>query len=540
MLELISKKARDRYKYVVKVLIRHGFSFLLPSLHLPFTKRLLKKKKSPEEKPTPEKARMLLEDLGTTFIKIGQFLSTRRELVPAELAEEFSKLTDQAPTFDYSTARKLIEKETGRRLYALFRTFDHKPIAAASIGQVHKAVLKTGEDVVVKVQREGIRDDVRIDIAILRKIAEFAEENFQEIKNYNITGIIDEFEDTIFREMDYLKEARNAEKIGSYFRNKKGLQFPKIYWDYTTEKVLVMQYLKGERPDRWLEKNPGKKLRKKIAIMGANAYLEQVLVHGVFQADPHPGNLLIKDGSIGFVDFGMVGFVDDSSREAFIDLLIAIVKKDADLALKRVIEIGTFKGKIDRMRLRTALSRMISQYYDIKLESFSIREIINDIHEILRENDIIIPETFSLLLKTVMQIESLGRMLYPEFKFIQTTKPFVHRMVRERKSPIRIKENIKDKAYEILELSSGLPARIDAILGNLERGITEIKFKHVGLNSVLENLSESSNKLSISMVMSAIIIASSLMVLAGMDIVGTIGFAAAGVIGIGWIVRLVF
>lgn len=332
-----------RYNAIVNVLVRHGFGYLVDRYgHRPFYSIREKITGPVAERlrllSEAERLRLAFEELGPTFIKFGQILSTRHDLIPEEYIKELSRLQDSVPPFEYDKVRSVVEKELGKTVEELFLSFDREPLAAASIGQVHRARLHNNEDVIVKVMRPGVEEIIETDIFILRSVARFAEKHIKEIKFFNPVGFVDDFSRVIRQELDYTHEAQNADRFNFNFRESPTVRIPKIYWKYTTKRIMTQEYMEGTRilDLEWIEAR-GLDPRK-ISIDIANAYLKMVFEDGFYHADPHPGNILVsKDGNIIFLDFGMAGHVDPVLRENLANLVFAMQKDDLDLLLETQI-----------------------------------------------------------------------------------------------------------------------------------------------------------------------------------------------------------
>jgi len=375
---------RKRYKRmrreveICNVLCKHGFGYLANRLNLHI---IGKRDASPfldeEKMPIPVRARHVLEDLGPTFIKFGQILSTRPDLIPFEFVEEFKKLLDEVPPFAYEDAERQVRDELGSSVRELFKEFKKEPSAAASIGQVHNAKLKTGELVVVKVQRPKIEDVIEADIDIMFNIARLVTKHIPESRLYDPVGIVEEFAKTIRKELDYTLEGRNADRFSRNFEGDETVYIPGVYWEFTTKKVLTMELVEGKKVSG-LGKSVSNEERKKVSEDIARMYMKQIFLDGFFHADPHPGNIFLKNGRIMLMDFGMVGRVDDYMKEKLANLFIAVIQKDMDGIADRLLDIGIVGDETDIPEFKSEVADVIEEYYGTSLKQVDIATMLND------------------------------------------------------------------------------------------------------------------------------------------------------------------
>ncbi len=535
-----------RYREIVDVFIRHGFGYLVDRFGLRPFRSLREKIFGP--KPLKEqllvlseaeRLRLALEQLGTTFIKFGQILSTRRDLIPEEYVRELEKLQDRVPPFDYSDVKKRIEKELGRNIEEIFLYLDPVPIAAASIGQVHRAKLYDGDEVVVKVMRPGIEDIIEIDLFILMSLARFAEKHIKESKFFNPVGLIEEFSRILRQELDYTHEAKNADRFYLNFTGSKTVRIPKVYWKYTTKRVLTMEFLEGTKISDIEQLESLGHDKKKITIDLANAYLKMVFEDGIYHADPHPGNILISpEGVIIFLDFGMAGYVDPVLRENLANLIIAIQRNDMDFLIEALTEMGLVSD--DGPILRVLLPELINKYYTLSRKLIDPTTFLREMIDVLVKSGGKIPANIMLFSKTLSMRDEISRRLDPDHNFAELVGPYVGKMIEERTSASYITKEVAKTAWDFAHMIKIFPRSLSHILTKAEKGKLKLEVEHPDFEMLVEELDTVSNRLAFSMIISALIIGSSLIIQTGMSprflgvpLLGIIGFFLAGFLGMG-------
>ncbi len=537
----------QRLKDIANVLIKHGFGSLVDQLNLQryisLGKRMIPFKKYELEREVhtvPERLRLAFEELGPTFIKMGQVLSSRPDLVPQDFAEEFRKLQDAVPPFPASEAKRHIEEELHAPLDKIFSSFDDIPSAAASIAQVHNAVLVTGEMVIVKVQRPGLREKLSSDISILFYLAGLIERYLPHGKLYNPAGIVEEFSKTIKRELNFNLEGSNAAKFRENFEGDGTVYIPKVYWEHTTNDILTMERIEGipiHEIKRIEEAGHDKKL---IAKNGANAFLRQILEFGLFHADPHPGNFLImQDGRIGIVDFGIVGRADDDVMESLANTFLSIIDLDYDRLISEYIRLGLLTEDIDIKSFKSDLRDLIEPYYSKTLKQIQAGKVLSEMLQLAIQYKARVPNDLILLGKTLITIEGLARALDPDIMIIEDAKPFANELIKKRMNPAyQI-----TKAYRTLgnlnDILKEIPGQVGNILRKIIKDRLKIEFVHSGLDRLIRDMDKSSNRLSFSLIISAIVVGSSIIMLSGkgpllfgFPMLGVIGYLVAGLLGL--------
>ncbi len=555
-MRLLDKKYAyvKRYQEIVDVMIRHGFGYLVDRFGLrPFRsvrEKLFGPRPLKEQLLTlseAERLRLALEELGPTFIKFGQILSTRHDLIPEEYILELSKLQDTVAPFEYSEAKKLIEREIGKKIEDVFSSFNPQPIAAASIGQVHRATLADGKEVAVKVMRPGVEDVIETDLSILMSLARFAEKHIKESKFFNPVGFVDEFSRVIRQEIDYSHEAQNADRFYSNFTGVTTVKIPKIYWEYTTKHVLTQEYSEGVKISDIAQIDALGLDKKKLTIDLANAYLKMVFEDGFYHADPHPGNILVsREGIIIFLDFGMAGHLDPVLHENLVNLIISIQRNDIDFLIEALSEIGLISdvGSESPM-LRIKLEELLNKYYSLSTRLIDPTAFLRDIIHIFAKSRGKIPSNIMLLSKTLMIRDEISRKLDPEHNFAQMTEPFVKKMLEERTHASYIMKEAAKTAWDFARLIKVLPRRVNHILAKAEKGTLRYELEHQGLENFIEELDIMSNRLSFSMIIAALIVGSSLIIqtrmspsLFGVPLLGIFGFFLAGFLGLGLLISI--
>ncbi|MBI5197783.1 MAG: AarF/ABC1/UbiB kinase family protein, partial [Nitrospirae bacterium] len=425
----------QRLRQILNVFLKHGFGHLIERANLqgyiPLGKRLFRF--PPREEPphtTAERFRFALEELGPTFVKFGQILSLRRDIFPEEFILELQKLQDNVPPFSTSGVRASILSELKKTVEELYASFEEAPLAAASIGQVHRAVLRDGSEVVVKVQRPNIEKTIETDLSILTNLAKLIVKYLPESRLYDPVGLVDEFRKVIHRELDFRTEGRNGEKFRNYFKDSKTLFVPKVIWPLSAKRVLTLEYSTGRKVS---EVGEDSDFRRRLAKNFNDAYLQQIFEFGFFHADPHPGNIFIlSDGRICFHDFGIMGHLDEETMESLANLFLAFLEKDIGGMADCYLNVGIVSGDLDQKGFQRDLKEFIEAYYDLPLREFSFAEVMNSLIDIGRRYRIAVPTDLLLLGKTFMIVESIVRTLDPDFNLIDNIRPYAQVLLRKR------------------------------------------------------------------------------------------------------------
>ncbi|MBM7623220.1 ABC1 kinase family protein [Sporohalobacter salinus] len=537
----------QRYRKIAEVLIRNGFGYLLDSLDLyqflPLSRRLnLDDKKEIEELSREERLRLVLEELGPTFIKLGQLLSTRPDLIPQKYIRELTKLQDDIPPFSFDLVLEQIEEELNQPPDKVFANIEKEPLAAASIGQVHKAVLQDGQQVVIKVQRPEIKDIIETDLDIIFSLAEIIDDRVIADDFLDPVEIASEFDRIIKKELNYQIEARNTERFRKNFADEQEIKVPKVYWELSNKKLLVLEYIEGVKLSKIVSEGKNRD-RKKLAQIGANSFMKQVLVDGFFHGDPHPGNILVtSQQEVAFIDFGIVGRIDEDTMEEIADLFLAVIDRDIDKMVDTLLELGMLTQKINHRALKRDIGELLDEYYGSDLKEIDISRIINQMLALAFKYRVQLPADFILLGKALMTVEGIGRELDPEFNVLAVAKPFAYQLLKERFHPKRIFKEVFGDARQLYQFLVHAPKQLERILRSLERQDFGIELKHIGLEKLIAKLDVITNRLSVSIIVSALIIGSSFIIqlekgptLFGLPIIGLSGYLLAGFFGL-WLV----
>ena len=432
---------RARYREVLQILARHGFGFVVRPRVWPFGGDSYD---APEAEAIrrPAELRQALEELGTTFIKLGQILSTRPDLLPPAYITELQKLQDAVPAAPTALITERIEEQLRRPVDALFTAFDPVPLAAASIGQVHAVTLPGGIDAVVKVQRPGVREQVMLDLRIATRIAHLMETRLkiEERTGIDVPALVDEFAWTLRNELDYLREVKNAEVFQRNFANNPHVRVPAICWEYTTTQIITMERMHGLRIDDLPALEAAGYSPARIAEQSARIVLQEVFEDGFFHADLHPGNLFVLDGGvIGAIDFGMVGTIDEAMRTNLLFLLLAIVEQDADRIARYLYRLGVVGGaQTNHALLLRDIRRLMAQYYGVTLEELDVTTLLTDLLALVRRHRLRLPPDLALLMKMLVMIEGLGRRLDPTFNILAVAQPFGQEAIARLLAPERL------------------------------------------------------------------------------------------------------
>ena len=497
-----------------------------------------------------ERIRLLCQELGTTFIKLGQILSLRSDIIPESISRELRKLQDDIAGFSAEQVDAIFLQEFGRSVGELFSEFDYDPIAAASIAQVHRARFQ-GPDaagqVAVKIQRPGIGDIIETDIEILADIALLIERHLPGLRAYKPVELSREFARTIRLELDFNHEGRNIELFRDKFSGDETVRIPKVYWSLTREHVLTMEHIPGIK----LTELEGERAigfdKQTIAVNGARMVLKQIFDLGFFHADPHPGNILVLEGNvIAPVDFGMVGFIDIRLREQLSMALSAFVSRDVDKLLRVFSDVQMIDEGTDQTALRRDLNDLVHNYYNMPLSHMNVGRILRELSTIIRDHHISLPSEFALMTKALITAESLGKELDPEFDLVGLARPFVRRLILSRLDPRRNIEQLGEALSETLHLMRDVPVETRSVLRKLQSGRLKFQFEHRGLEGFISEIDRSLNRLAFSIVVAAVTIGSSLILrldqgprILGLPAFGLLGFSLAGISGLFLIVAII-
>ena len=535
----------NRYQRILRVLFKYGFNDLVDRLHIDqyLESGLQMINRKPREQiarlSRPERLRLVFEELGPTFIKLGQLLSTRPDLIPAEYLDELARLQDEVPPFSLAEVHAIFREELGRSPDEVFHYFDAEPLAAASIGQVHRARLDSGAEVVVKVQRPDIENVIAVDLEILAHLAGLMEQYLEEVQGHRPTAIVQEFARSLSREIDFAVELANVQRFARQFKNNAAIHVPLVYPELSTPRVLVMEYVLG------IKASMAGQLREQgydlplIAERGATLVMEQIFVHGFFHADPHPGNLFIlPDNVVCFIDFGQMGRLSRKDREDFTDLVLDLVAGDERTVVEGVLKVTVQLGEVDRESLGRDLGGLVDLYLYRPLGELEAGRILQDLLDLVTRHKLTFKPAFYQMMKALSTVEGVGLMLDPKLELIRLARPFMRRIRLERMRPARLAEEIARTGSGYLQLLRELPEELRTILRQLRGGRMRIEFEHRGLQALGAALDRVSNRIAFAIVLAALIVGSSLIVLSDIPphwhdipVIGLLGFLVAGIMG---------
>ncbi len=535
-----------RYRQVVSVLLKHGLGGLVTRVglyrQLGISRRLFTKHKA-EAPLAPltrwQRFRMVLEELGPSFIKLGQLASTRPDLVPPEACAEFEKLQDTVSAFPVSQVREIIETELGDSLEVLFKEFDETPVASASISQVHKAVLPDGKVVAIKVQRPGIRGTIEVDLEIMFHLAELIEKHIQGMETLDPVGIVNEFSRTIKRELNFDIEAGNIERFARNFQSDTTLYVPKVYRHLSTDKVLVMEFVEGIKVSDLDALTAANLDLELIADRGVDIILKQIFEQGFFHADPHPGNILVlPDNIICLLDYGMTGTLAGRNKEHLGNLIAGIVRRNAKQMTRSLLRLSQLENAENVESLEADIEDFVEQHLYRPLKDIRMGNLLMQLIQLLIRHNLKIPPVFYLLDKALITVEGNGRKLSPEFDIIEHMKPFVKKLLSERFSVRKLRKDVYTAGLDWEAVLRELPTDTRNIINKIKQGKIRIEFEHKGLEPMFKTHDRISNRVVYGIVLSSLIIGSSLIVLSGIPpkwheipIIGIVGFLTAGVMG---------
>ncbi len=545
----------NRYRQILTVLFRYGFDELVDKLNVNQYVEIglqmitRKKREHVEKLSTAERVRLILEELGPTFVKLGQVLSTRPDLVPAEFLAELAKLQQHVPPFPFEDVQQIVEEDLGQPMEQRFEAFDREPIAAASIGQVHRARLRDGEDVVVKVRRPNIEELIEVDLEIALHLATLAEEHIEDLRVYRPREIIEHFARVVEREQDYKSEANHIERFASQFLDDKTVYVPKVFRQYTTRRVLTLEYVDVQSV------SDVAKLRQRgydprvIAARGTEIVLKQIFVHGFFHADPHPGNVFALPGNVVcFLDFGMMGRLDREGRELFADLIYAVGEHDERAATAALLRITTHPDDVDPdvRRIESQVAELIDLNISTSLADLDFSKLMYDLMGLVRQHQLTIPADFVMMMKAAATAEQLVTRLDSELNVIAAAKPYVRKLKLDRLRPKRLFGELFSSTGELFRLAREIPGGIRDILRLSKHGSLRIGLEHRGLEELLDTLERVASRVSFAIIVGALIVGSSLIVHAGLPptwhdipVIGLIGYVAAGLMGFGMLLTII-
>ncbi len=530
-----------RYRRIGEVLIRHGFGYMLQQLDLghflPPLKRLKPYSKRDPHVSVGTRLRSALEDLGPTFIKFGQLLSTRGDVLPMDIVAELEQLQDAVRPVGFSEIERQIEEQFGQPVEAVFGSVDPEPLAAASIGQVHHGVMLDGTRVVIKVQRPNIRGLINTDLEILYGLARSLQDK---LRPYSIdaVGLVHEFSQSIRKELDYTKEGRNIDRFRRSFEHINDVRVPHVYWQLTTERVLTMEFVDGYKI------NDIERLRSlgfdmsRLAEIVADSFMKQVFEDGFFHGDPHMGNIMVcPDGRLAYLDFGIMGRLDPSTMEGLARLLVSIVRQDIDGLIEVLFDLEAFTGSPSR-QLRLDVQEVIDYHYGKSLKELDFGQIIEDLMDLVQRHPLQMPNEMLVLAKALVTLESVGRRRSPEFNVMEYAEPFAQNWMKKQYGAAHLTRRGGKQLRDLSKSLSRLPGEFESALHRMNAGDMEIRFRHEGLERLINRLDVASNRLTFGIIIGSLIMGSSVLLMIDqgphvmqIPAIGLAGYLLAGVLG---------
>ena len=538
-----------RLQEIAGVLIRYGFGDMVRrigmSAALERTGRMLHwdDPEAMAHMAPPERVRCAMQDLGPTFVKLGQVMATRVDLLTPEWTTELGKLQNAVPALPFAQVRPQLVEDLGADPEAVFERLEETPLAAASLAQTHRAWLADGSAVVLKVRRPGIRDTVEADLRLMARLAEIVEERAPDLRRYHPAEVVQQFSASLRRELDFAAEGRNAERIAANFAGHDEVVVPRVYWEWTSERLNVQECLQGIAGTDLAAVDAAGLDRAQLAATGAGIVLKMVLEDGFFHADPHPGNIFyLPDGRIGVIDFGMVGRVSEQRRFQIVQLLHGLVERESAPVADVLMEWGEGGGEVDEARLQADVGAFVDQYRGVPLKDLHMGLMLTDVTTILRDNGLSLPPDLALMIKAFLTLEGMGRQLDPDFDMAGAARPFLQRVVLQRYSPRTLLKRSRRTALDAMELVGDLPRELRRLLRTARRGRLHMQVEVTSLKAFGEQVDRAANRLTMGVITAALVVGSSIVMnSAGGGVssrwllaLGVLGFVGAGLIGL-WI-----
>ncbi len=535
-------KSVKRYREIGDILGKYGFGFFVKKLSEAnlVPKYILRKKKENLSLTTGERIRLICEELGPTFIKLGQIASTRPDLFPHDIIKELIKLQDNVKEVSSDIVKQVFKEEFKISVEEAFFHFEEKPIAAASIGQVHSARLLSGEEVIVKIQRPFIEKIVDTDINILLSMSKLFDEYFGDMIPMSMTNVMIELTKSLKHELDYSREGRNTERFRKNFENDKSIYIPEIIWSYTSKRILTQGFVKGIKvSDTKLIKEAGWN-PKYIADIGARSFLKQVFIYGFFHGDPHPGNIIVLNNStISYIDFGICGYLDKTTVELITNMFIAGGKKDVDRVADLLEQIDSITERTNIRRFKEDLLFLMSHYYDMPLKKINVTQLVSEFMRIIYENHIKLPSQFTLLIKAVITVEGTGRILNPDFSLSAIMKDVTGDIIKNKFTLSKLLDNANNFTQELFYGITTLPKEIRSIIKTLEKNQVKITLDEIKIKDLGYELNKTGNIIALSMIVSSLVIGSSLALniekapkVFSLPVISFVGYLTAIILGI--------
>ena len=537
-----------RLQEIAAVLIRYGFGDLVRRIGLADVLeragRLLHWGDDSSQRlpmTAPMRVRRAMEELGPTFVKLGQVLATRVDLFPPEWIAEFSELQNAVPALPYAQIHEQLKRDVGGEPAQVFAWLDETPLAAASLAQAHRARLHDGREVVLKVRRPGIRDVVEADLRLLARLAEIIEARLPDLRRYHPAEVVQQFTTSLRRELDFAAECRNAERIARDFEGRQDILIPQVHWQWTCESLNVQDFVDGISGRDLAGVDAAGLDRRQLANRGADIVLKMVLQDGCFHADPHPGNIIyLRDGRIGVIDFGMVGTLSESRRFQVAQLLHGLVEQEPEAVADILLEWAGGVA-VDEGRLQQDISQFVDRYRGVPLKDLRIGLMLSDITLLLRSYNLMLPADLALMIKAFLTLEGMGRQLDPEFDMASAARPFLERVVMQRYAPRALLRRGRRSLLGMIDLAGELPRDLRRLVQAARRGRLQIKVETNALKGFGDQVNQAANRLVVGIITAALIIGSSIVMhsVGGLSsrwllVLGVGGFIGAGLCGV-WI-----
>ena len=536
-----------RSRQVITILVKYGLDYFIDKSKLRLVSRIKKIPKDYQTLSLPKRVCLSLQELGPTFVKFGQILSTRPDFLPPDFIIELEKLQDEVLPFDSFLAREIIEQELGNPTSKLFKEFEEVPIAAASLSQVHKATLPNGKAVAVKIQRPDVEELIKLDLEILEDIAGFVDRRLGNNWVYHPKLIIGEFRKAIQKEIDFTNEAHHYEKFRINFKDIGYIKIPKIYWDMTTTKVITMEFIEGTKISEITKiKYRNDFNQKEVARRGAYIILKQIFEDGFFHADPHPANIfVIPPATIAMLDVGQVGYVDENMIKNGAKFLLAMIDKDLDQGMQCLEALGMLEKEFNENQLRQDFTELIDHYVGIPLKDIEIKKLAQDTIGVMIHHNLVLPSNIALMIKALSMAETTGRQLDPDFNVVSIGRPFMVKIISKSFSPEKLIKRGNEFIQDSIEFIEKLPKDLTNTLKKLKDGKLKFNFEHKELEKLTREINRSTKCRSLSIVIASIILGSSLImqmdvgpIIFGYPIQGIIGYILAFFLGLVLIIFL--
>lgn len=525
-----------RLNEIYKVLKKNDFGYLIEEntffKKFPFLRNYQAEKEDTFlDESIPLRIRKVLEELGPAYIKLGQMLSTRPDLVGMDIAEELQKLRDNTPVTPFEEIKKVIETELESPIEDIYSEIDETPLGSASIGQVYKARLKaTGEEVAIKVQKPNSYEVIKSDVQIMKFLSTRIDRFLSRTRTYNLPAMVSEFERSIFKELNYMEEVMNMQNLSKNFRTVRYIKIPKAYTDYCSSKVITMELIKGVEVTDLVEGDYPDIDKKKIANYGVKSYFKQIMIDGFFHADPHPGNLIVtEDNRLCYIDEGMMGILNEDFKSNLAELILLLISGNTNNIIKQLIYMDIISPSQNTDELKADIDDLLNLYYGAELKNMD--GLMEDLLNAMVKNNVVLPREFVMIGRGIALIEDTGKKLDPQFNAATELKKLSKKIIVNKYKPSKVAKTSLNYLLQLEHLAKDLPDTINSTISKIEEGNIEVNLKH-------EGISELTNQLSVSLILSALIVGSSLAILADkgpslfdIPILGLVGFIFSAVLG---------